>query len=1746
MKKLVISLAAILWIQTGFSQVYQWGHNISTSGQIEINSIAVDGNEDVYYVGRFGGTIDFDPGATTENLTAGGTRDGFIQKVDKDGNYLWTKQFVGTSGNMILHNIEINSVGNLVVYGQAIGGFDLDPGAGTATISNAATANIVVVLDSDGDFISGKEISGDQSVFAGGMDLDATDNIIITGTYSGTADFDTGAGTQNETAASGFEPFIVKLDDDGDYVDHNVFTSSSSSDSFYDIAIDGSGSLWVWGMMTGDIEFVPGTTLSSSGTTNFLVKLNSSLVPSEAFNWATVGSIGALAIDQTSTTGNIYLTSFFSGTVDFDPGAGTSNLTSLGSNDAFVLAFDNSGDFLWVNRYGTAGSSEIPYAIDVDGNGDIHLGYENALGYYSFIDADDQTSNLSYSFGGEIRAITADGNTLNLGGAITSTTANLDLCSGSQSLSRGIFGTNYVLEQSADVPTIGATETTVCSNGASITLSVADGSLNDATDWEWYSGSCDGISVGTGTSIMVSPSSTTTYYVRGEGYTCLEAGNCASVTITVNSSPTDIILSSASILENQAVGTTVGIFSSTDATSGDSHAYALIAGAGDDDNSLFTIAGSKLQSNAVFDFEDTDTYSILVQSEDGTGCTYDEAFTITIDDESPEAPSDIQLSNSTLDENEAINTVVGILTSTDDDAGETFTYSLVSGSGSTDNGSFNINDDELRISEPLDYEAQETYSIRIRSDDGNSGIFEKEFTITATNVIETDNDILSFSIPGQLSSTDIDNVLRRVTLTMDIGVDFTNLVPSFEMSSGATSITISGTPQSFVFDGSSGYYFKSIFVTSESGVSAVWSIRLATSFPAGTYTVGSAGDFGSLRHFFNFLENGGIEGDVVVEIQENLSEEPFILDRYPGTETHSLTIKPAASAGDITIQGSSSSTYFQIKGVENVTIDGQDKLTFENLSTGWAISMSASGSDHNQNVTIRNCKLLSSEGGISIGSGSDIVIENNTFQSTPTTTENTASGISFGNAITSVSNITIRNNFISFGSGFNSSSGSIFGISRSTPIGGTFTIANNIIEFAPSSAASQWGIHIPLASGADDIIIAYNTIVSKGTNTATSTDIYGIVGPGDGNGPSSSLIISNNIVDLRSTINSGTQTGMTFYENSPTSLNTSGNNLTLDGAGGTESYAIIDGTTYDNANFSTLEALISGTTNSSVTYEDITNSDYHLDGSSVTDPDLRGQPVSGITADSEGTSRSVTAPTKGAYELTNSLEPITWNGSVWDNGTGPESGGISNVVIDGAYLFGTNGSFDAHNLTVNSSLVVDNNGTLTVNGDLTINGGMRISSGASLITFDGNVFSGFNVDVRRNTRYADGRYSFVGTPVQQNSSLTGSDLGDHVYKYNETTPYGSDDGLSRWENASSDELIPGKGYTQANKGEIPFIGIPNTGTITFSGTYTEDTDDANEGWNLVANPYTAAISVSSFLSANSNTSGSVYIWDDNGSDTERGTNADYIVANAFMASATAAGGQSRYNFHLGSAQGFFVQLNDAMDTDITFTEDMRVSGSNADDNFFRKEPLPIVRINLLNAQGLFKQAVLGFTEDAAARELNPIYDARAFNAGEENGIFTLKAGRALALSALPRFWESVQLQVNISEAGSYTLELELEDYERALFLRDNQTGEVVDLRYEGYTFTSNAGIHTDRFVLIASNDRVLGVAKPDVLIYAHNDVLHIHQEGAETRSYQVFNLQGQQVLSKEVQALAEVDVSGLARGVYLVFDGSKTHKVILK
>ncbi len=196
---------------------------------------------------------------------------------------------------------------------------------------------------------------------------------------------------------------------------------------------------------------------------------------------------------------------------------------------------------------------------------------------------------------------------------------------------------------------------------------------------------------------------------------CVNDGSltdCESIDILVNEinlPPSDINLSNNSIAENLPAGTPIGNLSTIDPDNGDSFSYSLVNPGGSclgSDNASFSISGASLDLNTIFDYESKSNFTICIQSMDTAGLTTQKQFTINIIDTN-DPPTDIQLSNASILENQPLITIIGDISTTDINTLDTHTYSLVNPGGScsgVDNANFNISSNQLRSNAIFDYE----------------------------------------------------------------------------------------------------------------------------------------------------------------------------------------------------------------------------------------------------------------------------------------------------------------------------------------------------------------------------------------------------------------------------------------------------------------------------------------------------------------------------------------------------------------------------------------------------------------------------------------------------------------------------------------------------------------------------------------------------------------------------------------------------------------------------------------------------------------------------------------------------------------------------------------------------------------------------------------------------------------------------------------------------------------------------------
>ena len=352
-----------------------------------------DADNNIYITGTFNGTVDFDPGLGTTELTSAGTdKTIFISKFDSAGNFLWVRSmgFLWMGGSGISSSgIVLDSNANIYMTGSFTDTVDFDPGPGVYDLTSVGDYDVFVSkLDHDGNFIWAKSMGGLSFDSSSAVSLDSDGNVYTTGNFKKTVDFDPGAGITNQTCGTHVYftcIFISKLDSNGFFVWAKSVGEAEALGYLHhsrDIAIDTSHNVYVIGEFRFTADFDPGPAVfnlnSASGETTFVLKLDSdgnfvwakNIVAQTDIGWA------SMALDNNA---NVYFAGMFSDQVDFDPSPSVENLTPVHTYDSFVCKWDSDGNFVWVRALGGATSfypNNNTASITVDENSHVYtIGY---------------------------------------------------------------------------------------------------------------------------------------------------------------------------------------------------------------------------------------------------------------------------------------------------------------------------------------------------------------------------------------------------------------------------------------------------------------------------------------------------------------------------------------------------------------------------------------------------------------------------------------------------------------------------------------------------------------------------------------------------------------------------------------------------------------------------------------------------------------------------------------------------------------------------------------------------------------------------------------------------------------------------------------------------------------------------------------------------------------------------------------------------------------------------------------------------------------------------------------------------------------------------------------------------------------------------------------------------------------------------------------------------------------------------
>jgi LPXTG-motif cell wall-anchored protein len=339
---------------------------------------ATDGTGNVYVAGSFSGTVDFDPGAGTDNRTSAGGNDAFLTKYNADGSYGWTKAWGGASSDNAT-KLSVDANGNMFIAGVFSNTIDFNTGAGTDNRTSVGNTDISLTkYNADGSYGWTKAWGGASYDTPGGLAVDSTGNPFITGTFDGTVDFDPGAGTDNRTSVSLTDVSLTKYNADGSYGWTKAW-GGVDNDYSSGLAIDGNNKVYIAGTFGSTVDFDPGAgtdNRTSEGSFDaYVSRYNADGSYGWTKAWGGVDNDTAKAL-KVDSNNNVYIAGMFETTADFDPGAGTDNRISEGGTDAFLTKYNADGSYGWTKAWGGAGS-EYMDDLAIDSQNRIHVAFYN-------------------------------------------------------------------------------------------------------------------------------------------------------------------------------------------------------------------------------------------------------------------------------------------------------------------------------------------------------------------------------------------------------------------------------------------------------------------------------------------------------------------------------------------------------------------------------------------------------------------------------------------------------------------------------------------------------------------------------------------------------------------------------------------------------------------------------------------------------------------------------------------------------------------------------------------------------------------------------------------------------------------------------------------------------------------------------------------------------------------------------------------------------------------------------------------------------------------------------------------------------------------------------------------------------------------------------------------------------------------------------------------------------------------------
>ncbi|RFS17094.1 hypothetical protein [Emticicia sp. C21] len=317
--------------------------------------ITTDNANNIYITGLMAETAYFGNSSVTSN----GAADFFLAKYDTNGDLIWVKNGGGATDDGGIGNFKVDANGNIFVSGYITGTASFDAFSLT---SQGGYDTFLAKYKSDGSVEWIKQGGGTNWDISNGTSIDSNGNIYITGTFKGTASFDTFSLT-----SSGFDDiFIVKYSPAGAVLWAKK-AGGIEFDTPHEITVDNSNNILITGAFQNTADF-SGTNLTATNISDvFIAKYdaNGNLLWAKKAGGADNDVSYGMAVNN---IGEIFIVGNFNGTATFSPVT-----VSVSTTTTFIAKCDANGNFKWVQKIGGADiNSSYSYGITTDNSRNVY------------------------------------------------------------------------------------------------------------------------------------------------------------------------------------------------------------------------------------------------------------------------------------------------------------------------------------------------------------------------------------------------------------------------------------------------------------------------------------------------------------------------------------------------------------------------------------------------------------------------------------------------------------------------------------------------------------------------------------------------------------------------------------------------------------------------------------------------------------------------------------------------------------------------------------------------------------------------------------------------------------------------------------------------------------------------------------------------------------------------------------------------------------------------------------------------------------------------------------------------------------------------------------------------------------------------------------------------------------------------------------------------------------------------------